>query len=1036
MADFDVSMRFGVDYQPEGARRLRRDIEAIRRAAGQVGAAPVGQGMAGDLDKATRGAKAARDALDRLAGSQDRLKTATGTEILRREAQRLGAAYGRAQTQAAELRAAVDRLKTSDGASVLTRELATVERTSDRSKAALDALRAAAVQLGAVQGAEDLKADIDRLGGSAEKTDADIQQVREAVRRLGREDGAEELRRDFDRAETSARSLEDRINRVRAAGRRLGGGGAGVASGARARGVRDGAEEFVERVGGATLVPMLRSPYVAAGVAAAAPIYGAYKATGQAISLESAMADVQRQAPPGADLTALRNGILELSEDLGIAKESLAALVASAAKTGTAVEDLLPFASYASKFAVAGEMGQEEAGGTLSLIRNQFKVPQTRIPEILDSVNYLADRSATSERAILQFMTRSAQNAEIGTFSPEQLAAFGTGFLNVGVQPEVAGTGFNALINRIGAGSDRARSDVNFRRSLGRLGLSAHQLQSDFYQDSSGTILDLFERVNKLPKDQRLAVLRGLGGDEYSDDLARIAGQTDKIRGFLGDASSPAAKGSVEAAFAVYNDTTARNLAKAGASLASLGAELGESFLPAVNTFAKAVAQFASYWADDIRESRREPTVDELQQDAGFLREELTRKQAEYDALPKPKSSAVSIPDPRAYNLEYEIQQLQMRLDEVEGKIQEKGPGQDGAGSAPERQGRASPINFIPGEGRARVWKASLDPSEVGDRGVERRLETIDRTLKDGFTTLKRPISVGSWDDQIGGPTFTGAGGRFGGGPLSGYGGGGSSGGSGGSLGSASRGRTEPGSPAAIAERFVGKHERRDRKEIAAFIARNSTAGAIDPATVAWCAAFVNAALGAAGEDGTGSNLARSFLQWGEKTDDPKNGDVAVLKRGRSKWAGHVGFVAGFTERNGKQYVKILGGNQSDGVNVKEFPAEDVIGYRRSTSKPVETGEAAEAWTGYQGSFSEDGWSAEETRRPKRKPAAGGGAAPKPRPAAPAGRPGGGSTPMQFTNHFHGVDPQTMAARAARAQRREIMMAEARALHDTSVPVS
>lgn len=1056
MADFDVSMRFGVDYQPEGAKRFQRDLAAIRKAAGQLGSERVGQGMAGDLDKAARGAKSAKDALDRLGGAEDRLKKANGTEILRREAQRLGAAYDRAQTQAAELRAAVDRLKTSDGAGVLARELANVERSSDRSKSALDTLRAAAAQLGTVPGAQDLKADIDRLAGSAEKTDGEIEQIREAVRRLGREDGADELRRDFDRAESSARQLEDRIQRVNRASVLLGGGGVAGSrvSGARARGIRDGVEEFTERVGGATLVPALRSPYVAAGIAAAAPIYGAYKATGQAISLESAMADVKRQAPADADIPTLRNGILELSEDLGIAKESLAALVASAAKTGTAFEDLLPFASYAAKFAVAGEMGQDEAGGTLSLLRSQFSVPQSRIPEILDSVNYLADRSATQERLILNFMARSAQNVDLGTFSPEQIAAFGTGFLNVGVRPEVAGTGFNALINRVGTASDRSRSDKDFRRSLSRLGLSGRQLQSDFYEDSTGAILGLFDKVNALPKEQRLPVLRGLGGDEYADDLARIAGQTGKIRGFLDDSVSPAAKGSVEATFAVYNDTTARNLAKAGASLASLGAELGENFLPAVNLFAKAVAQFASYWADDIRESRHIRGPEELTSDIDKKKQELAGLGA-----PDPSTPFFSLLYPKADELHRQIAWLEMLLKRAKAQQQQGSgaatPGTSGSEeTVPTVPSRASPIHFVPGETRARIWKASLGPDETGplpfangaggdERGVERRLDTIDRTLKAGFGDLNgRPGAATLWDEGMGGaggggsPRFTGAGGRFGGGPLAGGSGGGSNGSGGGApFRTTPLGRTEPGSPLAIAERFSGKHERRDRQEIAGFIARNSSAGAIDPATVAWCAAFVNAALGAAGEEGTGSNLARSFMKWGKATEDPKKGDVAVLKRGRSKWAGHVGFVQGFTERDGKRYVQVLGGNQSDGVNVREFPVDDVLGYRRSEADPKAMSEAAEPLTGYQGSFADDGWSADETRRPTK---GSGAPRPKPKPARvpePGRRPQGASTPMQFTNHFHGVDPQIMAARAARAQRREIMMAEARALHDTAVPV-
>ena len=61
--------------------------------------------------------------------------------------------------------------------------------------------------------------------------------------------------------------------------------------------------------------------------------------------------------------------------------------------------------------------------------------------------------------------------------------------------------------------------------------------------------------------------------------------------------------------------------------------------------------------------------------------------------------------------------------------------------------------------------------------------------------------------------------------------------------------------------------------------------------------------------------------------------DVVILKRGKAKQPGpdvieapgHVGLFAG---REGNS-VLVLGGNQSDAVNVKRFPASRVLGIRR-----------------------------------------------------------------------------------------------------------
>jgi len=94
--------------------------------------------------------------------------------------------------------------------------------------------------------------------------------------------------------------------------------------------------------------------------------------------------------------------------------------------------------------------------------------------------------------------------------------------------------------------------------------------------------------------------------------------------------------------------------------------------------------------------------------------------------------------------------------------------------------------------------------------------------------------------------------------------------------------------------------------------------------SVAWCAAFANAMLSRAGEPGTSSLAARSFLQWGKKLKAPKYGCVTVFKRGRSSWQGHVGFYV----RTVGNTIEVVGGNQRDAVNIRRYPKSKLLGYR------------------------------------------------------------------------------------------------------------
>lgn len=92
----------------------------------------------------------------------------------------------------------------------------------------------------------------------------------------------------------------------------------------------------------------------------------------------------------------------------------------------------------------------------------------------------------------------------------------------------------------------------------------------------------------------------------------------------------------------------------------------------------------------------------------------------------------------------------------------------------------------------------------------------------------------------------------------------------------------------------------------------------------AWCAAFVGSMLKRSGVKGTGKLNARSYLDWGLHLSKPEVGCIVVLKRGTNPVLGHVGFWIG----ENAHLVDILGGNQSNGVNVKAYKAKDILGYR------------------------------------------------------------------------------------------------------------
>jgi uncharacterized protein (TIGR02594 family) len=98
----------------------------------------------------------------------------------------------------------------------------------------------------------------------------------------------------------------------------------------------------------------------------------------------------------------------------------------------------------------------------------------------------------------------------------------------------------------------------------------------------------------------------------------------------------------------------------------------------------------------------------------------------------------------------------------------------------------------------------------------------------------------------------------------------------------------------------------------------------VNPKRTPWCAAFVNGILRNKGYDTTDSNQASSFRNYGVAVKIPREGDIVVFRN-------HVGLFAGFVKRNGRTYVAVLGGNQSNQVKISYFSRSSVISYRRPT---------------------------------------------------------------------------------------------------------
>lgn len=137
--------------------------------------------------------------------------------------------------------------------------------------------------------------------------------------------------------------------------------------------------------------------------------------------------------------------------------------------------------------------------------------------------------------------------------------------------------------------------------------------------------------------------------------------------------------------------------------------------------------------------------------------------------------------------------------------------------------------------------------------------------------------------------------------------------------------RASSDSALAVAKQFDGLNEKANSKVLDSFMQASGTWNNLSAADTAWCAAFANAAIVKAGGQGTNSNRAASFLDWGMGTNNPQPGDIVVLKPQARGSSGHVTFFDGF-DANGN--VRGFGGNQSNMARTSTYNSNQVAAFR------------------------------------------------------------------------------------------------------------
>lgn len=325
--------------------------------------------------------------------------------------------------------------------------------------------------------------------------------------------------------------------------------------------------------------------------AMAAPIVAA---TASAVNFETSMNAVAKQVQDARDDNLqytqtyydMRSGIQQMSNEMGILPDKVAAATAASARMGVqGKESIQEFTSLSLKMGEAFEADAETVATSMAKIakvRNidiNTKEGMTQFRELADAINYLDDQTTANGGEIIDTLQRISGTASTTSFTTEELAALSTTMIEGGDSAEIAATGLNAFMTKLSTAPQQGKA---FQQTLQQMGLDANQLQQDFLRDSKGTTLKLLEQINSMAPADKASALTNLFGAEYQDNIAKLAANVNGLKDNFNRLNDTAKNGSIDKEFAARMETTAGKLNILKANVANTAINIGSIFLPAL----------------------------------------------------------------------------------------------------------------------------------------------------------------------------------------------------------------------------------------------------------------------------------------------------------------------------------------------------------------------------------------------------------------------------------------------------------------------
>ncbi|WP_132272742.1 phage tail tape measure protein [Neorhizobium sp. JUb45] len=314
------------------------------------------------------------------------------------------------------------------------------------------------------------------------------------------------------------------------------------------------------------------------------------KATiGSAITFESAFADVRKVVEASDEqFDNMRRTIRQMSTEIPMTANDIAALFAAAGESGIATTELKEFSEMAARVGIAFNIGAGEAGETLAKLKTQLGMSVADVGSLADAINHLSNNMASKASDITDFMLRVSALGKMGGFTAEQIAGIGSAMIAAGAPSEVAGTAMQNVVKALTRGNF-AKKDQ--REAAKALGLDLPQIAKQMQKDAPKALKTVLKAIAKAPKDQHIAILSQFFGDE-AKAFAPLIGNVGLLDQALDSVADKAKySGSAFKEFLERSSTAANAAQLLGNKISNRFWEMGDRMLPTIKEGIAAISE-------------------------------------------------------------------------------------------------------------------------------------------------------------------------------------------------------------------------------------------------------------------------------------------------------------------------------------------------------------------------------------------------------------------------------------------------------------